>query len=48
MLDSSKMEYFSSQGYSFKDIAEASSRGAIIGVEGHPGMTDAGEFTIIA
>lgn len=32
----------------FKDIVEACSRGAIVGIEGYPGRTVAGEFTIIA
>jgi len=33
---------------SFKDFADACVRGAIVGVEGLPGRTHAGEFTIIA
>lgn len=32
----------------FKDFAEACVRGAIVGIEGIPGRTAAGEFTIIA
>lgn len=32
----------------FKDFSDACVRGAIVGVEGVPGRTDAGEFTIIA
>ena len=32
----------------FKDFADACVRGAIVGVEGVPGRTEAGEFTIIA
>ncbi|CDW91661.1 lysyl-trna synthetase [Stylonychia lemnae] len=46
MLDSSKM--LLNQEESFKDIAEACQRGAIVGIQGYPGRTNAGEFTIIA
>jgi lysyl-tRNA synthetase class II len=35
-------------GIAFRDIAEACHRGAIVGIEGYPGRTAAGEFTIIA
>ena len=31
----------------FKEIADACQRGAIVGIEGFPGRTDAGEFTIV-
>lgn len=34
--------------FDFKEIAEACQRGAIVGIEGYPGRTEAGEFTIIA
>jgi len=32
----------------FKQVSKASQRGAIVGVDGHPGRTQAGEFTIVA
>eukprot|EP00347_Sterkiella_histriomuscorum_P009501 403340971 len=34
--------------YEFKDIVDACQRGAIVGIQGYPGRTAAGEFTIIA
>lgn len=37
-----------SMNFSFKDIAEACQRGGLVGIEGYPGRTTAGEFTIIA
>lgn len=50
MLDHVKLEgsLKKNPSFSFKDILEACSRGAIIGIEGYPGRTAAGEFTIIA
>jgi lysyl-tRNA synthetase class II len=48
MIDSSKLNIDDSQRYSFKEIVEACMRGALIGIEGYPGRTAAGEFTIIA
>ena len=41
MLDASKVEDFSS-------IKLACQRGAIVGIEGYPGRTQAGEFTVMA
>jgi lysyl-tRNA synthetase, class II len=51
MLDHTKLsESIMRHGPSvtFKDFADACVRGAIVGIEGIPGRTDAGEFTIIA
>ncbi len=46
MLDHNKMMI--EESVLFRDIAEACQRGAIVGIEGYPGRTYAGEFTIIA
>jgi lysyl-tRNA synthetase class II len=46
MLDSTNMPLDSDLSY--KAIANSCSRGNIIGIEGYPGRTTAGEFTIIA
>jgi lysyl-tRNA synthetase class II len=50
MLDHVKLEdsLKANPSISFKDIAEACHRGAIVGIEGYPGRTSAGEFTIVA
>ena len=44
MIDQSKLD----AGFKLKDVALACHRGAIVGVDGHPGRTDAGEFSIVA
>lgn len=49
MIDHHKiLESLQKSNIEFKDIAEACQRGAIVGIEGYPGRTQAGEFTIIA
>jgi lysyl-tRNA synthetase class 2 len=51
MIDHTKLTeslYKYGNEITFKDFAEACERGAIIGIEGIPGRTAAGEFTIIA
>ena len=49
MLDHTRLnEALQRQEIAFKEIAEACVRGAIVGIEGVPGRTEAGEFTIIA
>jgi lysyl-tRNA synthetase class II len=49
MLDHIKLnESLLKKGVSFKEYADACQRGAIVGIEGEPGRTVAGEFTIIA
>jgi lysyl-tRNA synthetase, class II len=51
MLDHTKLSeslYKHGPYISFKDFADACVRGAIVGIEGIPGRTDAGEFTITA
>ncbi len=49
MLDHAKLiGSLEKNGVRFKEYADACQRGAIVGVEGRPGRTEAGEFTIIA
>jgi len=49
MLDHTKLnESLFKKGVTFKEYADACQRGAIVGIEGEPGRTEAGEFTIIA
>ena len=49
MLDHAKLKAFlETSKVEFKDIAEACQRGAIVGIQGYPGRTSAGEFTLVA
>lgn len=44
MIENQKLD----DGVTVSSIAQACHRGAIVGIEGHPGRTQAGEFSIMA
>jgi len=48
MVDNQNLVSLSEETDNMKHVAQQCHRGAIVGIEGHPGRTIAGEFTVIA